>query len=67
MVCAQHEDAENIGYVIPNPVIDHFLTDFDRNGAYTAFPSLGIEWQKLESPYLRASLQMKVGLLWCSE
>lgn len=56
----QHEDAENIGYVIPNPVIEHFLTDFDKHGKYTAFPSLGIEWQKLDSPYLRTFLKMKV-------
>ena len=43
----KHEDAENIGYVIPTPVIDHFITDYDRNGQYTGFPTLGLEWQKL--------------------
>eukprot|EP00884_Botryococcus_braunii_P012079 jgi/Botrbrau1/20872/Bobra.0135s0007.1 len=37
----RHEDAENIGYVIPNPVMEHFLNDFDKHGKYTAFPSLG--------------------------
>ena len=57
----QHEDAENIGYIIPPPVIEHFITDFQRNGCFTAFPSLGIEWQKLENPGMRKSLGMQVG------
>ncbi len=56
----QHEDAENIGYIIPPPVIQHFITDFERNGKYTAFPVLGIEWQKMESPFMRRALGMKV-------
>ena len=56
----QSEEAEGIGYIIPNPVIDHFLTDFQRNGCFTAFPSLGIEWQKLENPGMRKCLGMQV-------
>ena len=31
----KHEDAENIGYVIPTPVIKHFIQDFEKKGAYT--------------------------------
>lgn len=31
----KHEDAENIGYVIPTPVIMHFIQDYEKNGAYT--------------------------------
>lgn len=58
----QHEDAENIGYIIPPPVIQHFITDFERNGKYTAFPVLGIEWQKMESPFMRKALGMQVHL-----
>ena len=60
--CLQSDDAENIGYVIPVDVVQHFITDFDRNGRFTNFPILGIEWQKLESPYLRRSLRMKVAV-----
>lgn len=26
---------ENIGYIIPVPVINHFLEDLERNGKYT--------------------------------
>ena len=57
----QHEDAENIGYVIPTPVMEHFINDYERNGQYTAFPALGIEWQKMESPFMRKALGMQVG------
>lgn len=31
----KHEDAENIGYVIPTPVIMHFIQDFEKSGEYT--------------------------------
>ncbi|CAM6105357.1 unnamed protein product [Calypogeia fissa] len=55
----KHEDAENIGYVIPTPVITHFITDYERTGDYTGFPILGIEWQKMENPDLRKALGMK--------
>lgn len=54
----KHEDAENIGYVIPPPVIIHFLTDYERNSKYTGFPTLGFEVQKLENPDVRKFLHM---------
>lgn len=31
----KHEDVENIGYIIPTPVIMHFIHDYEKNGAYT--------------------------------
>ncbi|CAN6713915.1 unnamed protein product [Malus baccata var. baccata] len=55
----KHEDAENIGYVIPTPVIMHFIQDYEKNGAYTGFPILGVEWQKMENPDLRIAMGMK--------
>ncbi|XP_022954937.1 protease Do-like 9 [Cucurbita moschata] len=55
----KHEDAENIGYVIPTPVILHFIQDYEKNGAYTGFPILGLEWQKMENPDLRKAMGMK--------
>ncbi|XP_057982835.1 protease Do-like 9 [Malania oleifera] len=54
----KHEDVENIGYVIPTPVIMHFIKDYEKNGAYTGFPILGVEWQKMENPDLRMSIGM---------
>ncbi|XP_073036372.1 protease Do-like 9 [Primulina eburnea] len=55
----KHEDVENIGYVIPTPVIMHFIQDYAKNGSYTGFPILGVEWQKMENPDLRLSMGMK--------
>lgn len=54
-------DAENIGYVIPTPVIHHFLDDFQKNNAFTGFPALGIQWQRMESEALRAACGMVTG------
>lgn len=31
----KHEDAENIGYVIPTPVIVHFIQDYEKHDKYT--------------------------------
>ncbi|KAL3827873.1 hypothetical protein ACJIZ3_016675 [Penstemon smallii] len=52
------EEVENIGYVIPSTVVSHFLEDYERNGKYTGFPSLGVLLQKLENPALRACLNV---------
>ncbi|MQL69063.1 hypothetical protein Taro_001333, partial [Colocasia esculenta] len=54
----KHEDVENIGYVIPTPVIQHFIQDYEKSGGYTGFPILGIEWQKMENPDLRKAMGM---------
>ncbi|GHP07951.1 hypothetical protein PPROV_000669300 [Pycnococcus provasolii] len=53
------DDAENIGYIIPTPIVNHFIQDYEANGRFTGFPTLGIEWQKMESPALRAAMGMK--------
>ncbi|KAL0741537.1 hypothetical protein Bca4012_083050 [Brassica carinata] len=55
----KHEDAENIGYVIPTPVIGHFIQDYEKHDKYTGFPVIGIEWQKMENPDLRKKMGMK--------
>ncbi|WOK95421.1 protease Do-like 9 [Canna indica] len=54
----KHDDVENIGYVIPTPVIMHFIQDFEKSGEYTGFPTLGVEWQKMENPDLRKAMGM---------
>lgn len=43
---------ENIGYMVPTPVIRHFLQDI-ADGQYDGFPELGLSMQKLENPDLR--------------
>ncbi|KAL0385047.1 UNVERIFIED_CONTAM: Protease Do-like 9 [Sesamum radiatum] len=56
----KHEDVENIGYVIPTPVIMHFIQDYEKHGMYTGFPVLGFEWQKMENKDLRLSMGMNL-------
>lgn len=54
-------DVENVGYVIPTPVVNHFLTDYLSNGKFTGFPALGVQWQRMESDALKRAYKMKPG------
>jgi len=49
------DDAENVGYMVPAPVVRHFLDDV-ADGRFDGFPELGIEWQAVENKALRESL-----------
>ncbi len=49
--------AQGIGYMVPAPVVRHFLDDV-ADGRYDGFPRLGVMLQPLESESLRASLLM---------
>lgn len=48
---------ENIGYMVPAPVITHFLTDI-ADGRYDGFPELGILFQDMENPDMREKYRM---------
>lgn len=50
-------DAENIGYMVPISVIEHFFTDL-KDGRHDGFPSLGISIQTMENP----DMKLKYGL-----
>jgi S1-C subfamily serine protease len=56
-VAFQAGSGENIGYMVPAPVIDHFLEDI-KDGGYDGIPGLGISWQKMENPDLRLKYGM---------
>lgn len=48
------ENAENIGEMVPAPIIQHFLSETERSGApELRIPALGITTQGLENPALR--------------
>eukprot|EP00455_Lapot_gusevi_P051338 TRINITY_DN7627_c0_g1_i3.p1 TRINITY_DN7627_c0_g1~~TRINITY_DN7627_c0_g1_i3.p1 ORF type:complete len:399 (-),score=100.17 TRINITY_DN7627_c0_g1_i3:52-1248(-) len=51
--------AENIGFIIPVPIIEHFLRDVENSPEYRGFCSLGLHCQAMENPSLRAFFQMK--------
>lgn len=49
---------ENIGYIVPVPVIEHFLEDIsDEN--LDGIPALGLSLQRLENPDMRRKYMMK--------
>lgn len=54
-------DVENVGYVIPTPVVTHFLDDYSRTGTFSGFPALGVQWQRMESDALRRAYGMAPG------
>ena len=45
-------NSQNIGYMIPTPIIKHFLKDLE-DGKYHGFPTLGIEYNNSENNALR--------------
>jgi S1-C subfamily serine protease len=49
---------QNTGYFIPIPVVNRFLKDI-ADGHYDGVPGMGVVWQKLENPSLRAWLGLK--------
>lgn len=51
------DEAENVGYMIGSPVVQHFLRDIE-NGVQDGFPDLGVVTQELESKAHRRSLGM---------
>jgi S1-C subfamily serine protease len=54
-----HTNKQNIGYIIPVPVIEHFLEGIKRKENNLNFPSIGMSWSKLENPSHKLSLQMR--------
>ena len=55
-IAFQHSaGAQNIGYVVPMPIIERFLKDI-KDGRYDGIPDLGVWWQSTENDGLRKSL-----------
>jgi len=52
------EDIENIGYVVPVNVINHFLDDVKKNGRYSGVCGMGIKLQNMENEDLRKYYNM---------
>ncbi|WOL15610.1 protease Do-like 10, mitochondrial [Canna indica] len=51
--------AENIGYIIPVPIIKHFITGVEEKGKYLGFCSLGLSCQPTENVQLREHFHMR--------
>ena len=49
---------QSVGFIIPVPVIQHFLTDIALHGRYTGYPSFfGLAFQKLENHSIKRFFQ----------
>lgn len=51
-VAFQAGEGQNVGYIVPPPVISHFLNGTSQ-GAYHGFPCLGLDFQNMENPGIR--------------
>jgi len=49
VVMQQISRAQNIGYIVPIDIVQHFLKDVE-DGTYDGFPKLGIYMEKIENP-----------------
>ena len=49
--------SENIGYMVPMPVIRHFFKDI-KDGKYEGFPEIGLLTQRMESPDMKRKYNM---------
>ncbi len=54
------QTGDNIGYMVPPPIIRHFLDDV-KDGAYNGFPDLDINFVGMESPAMRRWAKMSDG------
>ena len=52
---------EGLGYIIPIPVLKHFLEDFEKNGSRVSFPGMPFDYEKMESAALRRYYKMQAG------
>lgn len=56
-VAFQAGSGENVGYMVPAPVVTHFLNDV-KDGKFDGFPTLALSYQKMENPSMRQALGM---------
>jgi len=52
------QQADNIGYMVPVPILRHFLDDIE-DGSYDGFPSMGAVLQDLENPDMKRMFKVQ--------
>lgn len=57
MQCYDPKSTENIGFMVPAPVIEHFTRDIE-DGRYDGFPAIGVIVQKMENPDMKQKYGM---------
>lgn len=56
---------DNIGYIIPFPIVEHFLSEYRDRGAYQGVVSPGFYTQPMENPAQQQYLQVPEGASGC--
>ena len=51
--------ADGLGYLIPIPIVQHFLQDALSEEVYKGFPSLPITYQPMDNDYLHSAFHME--------
>lgn len=59
-VAFQAGRGENVGYMVPAPLIRRFLKDVE-DGQYHGIPGIGVSWQAMENSDLRSRYGMREG------
>lgn len=58
VVMQMKKDPQSIGYMMPVPLVKHFLEDL-KDGRYDGYPEFGLVLQRLDNPGLRRLIGMK--------
>ena len=58
IVMQEIKNSQNIGYLVPTPVIEHFLRDV-QDGHNDGFAELGFEIQRMQNPAIRSVYGME--------
>lgn len=54
--------ADNIGYIIPSSVVQHFLQEYREHSEFRGGASLGFRWQEMENTHMREFLKVPEGV-----
>eukprot|EP01023_Acetabularia_acetabulum_P044532 TRINITY_DN4474_c0_g1_i1.p1 TRINITY_DN4474_c0_g1~~TRINITY_DN4474_c0_g1_i1.p1 ORF type:complete len:456 (+),score=81.17 TRINITY_DN4474_c0_g1_i1:382-1749(+) len=55
---AKVSSADNVGYIIPYQIVDHFMSEYNQYGEFRGMCSTGFLYQVTENTHLRSSLKM---------
>ncbi|KAK9834040.1 hypothetical protein WJX81_005089 [Elliptochloris bilobata] len=51
-------NADNVGYIIPWIIVQHFRAEYETHGTFRGCCSVGFRWQDMENNHLRLYFQM---------
>lgn len=58
---SKHSSSDNIGFIIPFRIVQHFLHEYEKYGSYRGLAHVGFYTQNVENPYMRSYLKVGGG------